>query len=292
MNGVSMISPLTIDCIFGNVPRYPKNGEELYASEFKMTLGGGSCVTAYRLNYMNIPVKMGTFLGEGTLSELARYLCKELSFPQIHNLYVGNRDPVVFSSVFSSTEDRGILSYNLGIDEDLLSDDEIYNFLKDSKICIAPKRPEVLKTLSDEGTKIVYDVHLEEGQTVETISSILKYVDFFTPNAKEAMILTKTKTAEEALLVLCDYTNQPIVKIGKNGCLTKIGKDIRYFISPNVDCVDTTGAGDNFLAGLVFGLYKEKTLEESIKLANIAGAYSTEAFGCYDYYYDLNDIEI
>ncbi len=292
MNGVSMISPLTIDCIFGNVRRYPKNGEELYASEFKMTLGGGSCVTAYRLNCMNIPVKMGTFLGEGTLSDLARYLCKELSFPQIHNLYVGNRDPVVFSSVFSSTEDRGILSYNLGIDEDLLSDDEIYNFLKDSKICIAPKRPEVLKTLSDEGTKIVYDVHLEEGQTVETISSILKYVDFFTPNAKEAMILTKTKTAEEALLVLCDYTNQPIVKIGKNGCLTKIGKDIRYFISPNVDCVDTTGAGDNFLAGLVFGLYKEKTLEESIKLANIAGAYSTEAFGCYDYYYDLNDIEI
>ncbi len=292
MKGVSMISPLTIDCIFGNMPRYPKGGEELYASDFKMTLGGGSCVTAYRLNCMKIPVKFGTFLGEGTLSNLARYLCNELSFPQIYNLYVGNRDPVIFSSVFSSTADRGILSYNVGVDENVLSDDEIYDFLKGSKICVAPKREEVLKALKEDGTKIVYDVHYEEGLTAESISEILKYVDFFTPNAKESMELTKTKTPEDALLVLCDYTKQPIVKIGKNGCLTKIGKDIRYFISPNVNCVDTTGAGDNFLAGLVYGIYKNESLENSIKLANIAGAYSTEAFGCYDFYYDLNDIEL
>lgn len=289
MKGVSVISPLTIDCIYGSVPRYPQNGEELYAGQFEITLGGGPCVMAFRLNNMGVPVKIGTFLGNGTLSDLAGNLCNRLAFPNVHNFYSGKKEPVIFSSVFTTAEDRGILTYNSGVDEDILSDEEIYNFLKGSRICVPPNRPEVLKTLHQDGTKIVYDVHWQEGQTLEKYKEVLKYVDIFTPNAKEAMTLTKTTTPEDALMCLVNYTNQPIVKLGKNGCCTKIGRNVRYFIAPNVKCVDTTGAGDNFLAGLVFGMYKGKNIEECIKLANIAGALSTTEYGCYGAHYDLND---
>ena len=48
MNGVAVISQLTIDCIYADFPRFPEKGEELYAKHFEMTLGGGACVTPIR----------------------------------------------------------------------------------------------------------------------------------------------------------------------------------------------------------------------------------------------------
>jgi fructose-1-phosphate kinase PfkB-like protein len=46
-----------------------------------------------------------------------------------------------------------------------------------------------------------------------------------------------------------------------------------------IEEVDSTGSGDSFLAGIVYGLYKDKTFEESIKLASALGALNALSFG-------------
>lgn len=137
------------------------------------------------------------------------------------------------------------------------------------------------------GTKIVYDTHWEEGQTLEDHLPILRLADFFTPNDKEAMLLTGTDSPQAALDALCNYTAQPIVKVGKDGCITRIHGKTEHFPAGEATPVDKTGAGDNFLAGLVFGVYHGCSVAECIQLANIAGGKSTETFGCYDAPYDL-----
>lgn len=147
----------------------------------------------------------------------------------------------------------------------------------------------MLKKLRGDGTVIIYDSHWEEGQKLSDYIPVLKYADFFTPNDKEAMALTETQTAEEALRALSEYTKNPIVKVGKNGCIAKIGGEIMSFPTIKANTVDTTGAGDNFLTGLCYGIYHKLPLEQCIRLANIAGALSTEACGCFEARYDLND---
>ena len=86
---------------------------------------------------------------------------------------------------------------------------------------------------------------------------------------------------------MCNYTAQPIVKVGKDGCITRIHGKTEHFPAGEATPVDKTGAGDNFLAGLVFGVYHGCSVAECIQLANIAGGKSTETFGCYDAPYDL-----
>lgn len=287
-SGVSLLCPLTLDCIFSGVSRFPKNGEEVYADSLQMTLGGGSCVAAMRLFTAGIPVSMGTFWNGGLRSEIALRLSETLGFRcALHNLYDGDKDPVLFSSVFTDERERNIVTYDTGISEASFSAKVIYDFLKGAKLSVAPQCPEAVKALHEDGTKLLYDVHWAEGQTLKTHAEILKYADVFTPNAKEAMALTETVTPEAALHALCDYTAFPIVKLGKQGCIAKIDGKMRSFLPPVAHTVDTTGAGDNFLAGLLFGLYQDANIEDCIRIANAAGAASTESFGCFGASYDL-----
>lgn len=163
MNKVAVIDRVTIDCIYSNFKGFPKDGEEIITPDFSITLGGGACVMPIKLSKMGINVRFGTFLGDDELSSIARGLLNKFEIYDIHNFYHGNETPVVYSTVFSTEKDRGILSYDAGIGEDILTDDEIYNFLKSSEICFAPRRENIVKRLHNEGSVIVYDSHWEEA---------------------------------------------------------------------------------------------------------------------------------
>lgn len=63
-----------------------------------------------------------------------------------------------------------------------------------------------------------------------------------------------------------------IVTDGKNGSYLISGKDIRHFPSKKVEVYDVSGAGDSFLAALVFCCSENKNLIESIKFANMAAS--------------------
>ena len=288
MNGVSIIAPLTIDCIFTGVDRFPRDGEEIYSKDLKITLGGGANISACRLNNWNIPVKFGTFHSDGMLSKLALRECEAKNFPRIYNLYKGDKEPVILSVVYTGEKNRRIISYDPNVKENYLTDCELYDFLKDSRIATAPHNLNVVKKLHSDGTKLVYDVHCDDKLTLKAQRDILEYVDVFTPNAAEAMSIAKTSNHQRALEILCDYTAMPIVKLGEDGCCAKINGEILYFVAPKVDCIDTTGAGDNFLAGLIYGLYNGEKIEKCIAYANKAGAYSTTSYGCLGTDYKLD----
>lgn len=289
MIDLAVIDRVTIDCIYSDFKEYPKKGEELCTKSFSLSLGGGACVAPVRLSKMGLDCRFGTFLGNDNLSEIAGSLLEKYQLRDVRNFYHGEDSPVIFSTVFSSSDDRGILSFDMGINESIISDDELYDFFKDARVCYAPRREGVVKRLKDEGHIIVYDSHWEEGQTLDDYIPVIKYADYFTPNDKEAMALTKTDSARDALLALCSCTENPIVKTGANGCLAKIDGEVVHIPAMSVNAADTTGAGDNFLSGLVFGICKKLPMKKCIELANTAGALSVAAPGCFNAQYDLNE---
>ena len=77
------------------------------------------------------------------------------------------------------------------------------------------------------------------------------------------------------------YTKTPIVKLGRRGCIVKL--DSKYIHVPGLkfNTIDPTGAGDNFLTGLIYGLYHELPLVDCIRYGNIMGGLCTEVLGCF-----------
>ena len=99
--------------------------------------------------------------------------------------------------------------------------------------------------------------------------SFLKYVDYFFCNRQEAEMLSRTGNMEDAAAAVEKMgAAHAIIKCGSGGCYYRG----RYY-APEKECrvVDTTGAGDSFVAGFIKGLSENRKMEECIRIANLYG---------------------
>lgn len=274
---------MNLDLIFKGFDRMPQPGEEVFAKSFTLQLGGGSIVCPLVLEKMGCRVRLGTFMNQNMVSNICRKLLVEKDFSSYDEFATDNPDPVVVTSVFSWEEDRGFLAHNEGVYENSLDADTVYQFLRDAKVVFAPiGHPDVTCRLHREGAKIVYDNGWSDDLSIDDFKSFLPAIDVYTPNDKEAMKLASTGDLEEAIRFLAHYTPHPIVTLGKGGCALWEDGTVRYV--PAVEdfkAIDTTGAGDNFLAGVVYGLIQGENLERCARLGNVFAGQSTTVIGCF-----------
>ena len=98
---------------------------------------------------------------------------------------------------------------------------------------------------------------------------INKYVDIVFDNEEEAKAFTG-KEPEEALDVIAKMCSIAIVKLGARGSLIRKGTEEVYVHAVTVDrVIDTTGAGDYFAAGFLYGLTCGYSLEKCGKIGSI-----------------------
>ena len=88
-----------------------------------------------------------------------------------------------------------------------------------------------------------------------------KYVDIVFANEEEAKSFTG-EAPEEALNEIAKMCNIAVVKIGKNGSLIKQGNDMYSVGAISAKVIDTTGAGDLYAAGFLYGLTKGLSLAQ------------------------------
>lgn len=284
MEFISVFGQMNLDIIFDDFGRLPDLGEEVFAKNFDMQLGGGPMVYPIVLSRFGIAARLGTFLSDDIQSKIAKNLLEEMSFTNYKNFYEGkDGHPVVVTSVLSFEKDRSFICFNEQVRESSLNEEKVYNFLKGSKVVFAPHRfNNVMKKLRKEGSKIVFDTGWHEDLNIDMYKDTLKNVDVFTPNDKEAMKMTGTDSPGDAVKVLARYVKHPIVSIGENGCITFLDNQVVHVPMPTkFKVLDTTGAGDNFLAGIIYGLFNEWDIIKCMEMGNVLGGYSTTELGCY-----------
>ncbi len=95
---------------------------------------------------------------------------------------------------------------------------------------------------------------------IDFLKSIIKeYIDIVFANEDEARAFTG-KEPEEALQILSEYCEIVVVKMGENGSLIKKGNEIHRIGIIKADCIDTTGAGDLYAAGFLYGMTNDLPL--------------------------------
>ena len=117
-------------------------------------------------------------------------------------------------------------------------------------------------------------------RTVLEMSGELQNLDYFLPSYDEAAMIAGHENADACADEFLKYVNRAVaIKLGAKGCLIKSRNERHLLPGFPVSAVDTTGAGDNFVAGFLTGLAKGLTLRECGMLANATGAIATTQLG-------------
>ena len=117
--------------------------------------------------------------------------------------------------------------------------------------------------------------------------------DIFLPNAREARLITHTDDLDTAMHKLMDWGNLIVVKDGPQGALVGQGGD--YVRVPGIhagEVIDTTGAGDCFNAGFLYGYVCEGApLDVCAHYANVCGGFSVTGEGSAKLAHKYGDLE-
>ncbi len=120
----------------------------------------------------------------------------------------------------------------------------------------------------------------KNGETIDDIGELLPYIDYLIPNNKEASLLTgENDPMKNARILSAHGSKAVIIKCGKEGCVYKCGDLEGTVPAFNTDVVDTTGAGDSFVAGFIYGLVNGLDIIDCCKYGNAVASFVVEDVG-------------
>lgn len=122
-----------------------------------------------------------------------------------------------------------------------------------------------------------YNIILED---YDYFLNLLKSVDIVFANEGEARAISGGKSPRAAIDELSRYCETSIVKIGPEGAMAKQGSEfVKVPARPVEKVIDSTGAGDFFAAGFLYGHSRGDRLSECVRKASILAAYVIEEIG-------------
>jgi sugar/nucleoside kinase (ribokinase family) len=107
---------------------------------------------------------------------------------------------------------------------------------------------------------------------------IKEYVNIVFANEEEAKSLTglEPEWALRAIARLCEIV---VVKFGAKGSAVKRGNELARATAIKANAIDTTGAGDLYASGFLYGLINGWTLDKCVKFGSITAGKVVETIG-------------
>ena len=129
----------------------------------------------------------------------------------------------------------------------------------------------VLQQAKKAGLKITLD--LSNFNIVNSFKDLLsdvipQYVQILFSNESEAAAYTGLQ-AEDAVRKISEQVDISVVTVGKKGAWVGSRGESMYVPATGSYPVDTTGAGDNFAAGFLYGLTKDGSLMQAAKIGSL-----------------------
>ncbi|QBQ64032.1 aminoimidazole riboside kinase [Actinobacillus indolicus] len=153
---------------------------------------------------------------------------------------------------------------------------------------------EAIRRVKQAGGFVSFDPNLRESlwssldEMKKVVNSVVAMADVLKFSEEELTLLTNTTNLEDATKAVTSLYPEKliIITLGKDGAIYHLNGKSQVVAGKALKPVDTTGAGDAFVSGLLAGLsqvsnWKESdaVLVEVIRKANASGALATTAKG-------------
>lgn len=275
------------------------------AEEICLSFGGDALNEAAVLASLGKKVHLETAFGEDMAGAMIEKYCRDLGVTLGEKHRKKNVQTGINVVLVQENGERSFLTSRRGSLRKLELSDITRPFPKDAGIlCLASmfvspllgvyEMAELFRQAKSQGMVVCADMtKRKNGERVEDIREALSFVDYLMPNEEEAALLTGKHSVEGAAeALLAAGAGCVIIKCGKRGCYL-CTKEKRMYVPAVVDtpCVDTTGAGDSFAAGFVYGLSEGWEPAKCAAFANQCGARAVRQVGATAWCQEKNSLD-
>lgn len=278
---VLLFSSYFCDLIITGLPEVPRLGLDLFGKEMSLE-AGGTFHTVRALHRLGLRAGWVCDFGNDLFSQ---FVLGELRREGVDDSLARLHDHPMrfFSLAFSFEEDRGFISY---ADPREPFDRAPYILehrpaaVMLSSLEYGPETLRLVEAAHGVGAQVYMDCQATAARLpAPGLAETLKAVDAFLPNAREACQIAGEDDLERAAGRLGELAPLLVIKAGASGAFAyQDGCRVHAPALP-VRVVDTTGAGDCFNAGFLFGRLQGRPLEECLRLGNLCGGLSVTARG-------------
>ena len=279
---------LNPDLILRGYKSFPTPGKEVLVKDLELTIGSSSAICAVGLARLGDSVRFVGNVGQDLYGD---YCLDILRREGIDASLVKRRADLKTGLTVSVTcpGDRALITYQGAIASLTAQDIPREAFTGCSHFHVSAY---YLQDQLRSGLKALFHAAHQAGMTTsldtgwdpterwgEELIDILTEVDVFLPNEAEIQAITRCQGVLSGLANLQNGRTLVVAKLGAEGCITTWhGRTIRQPAFP-VEVVDTTGAGDSFVAGFLHAWLRHEGLESCLRFASACGALSTRGIG-------------
>lgn len=299
---IYVVGELNVDIIMTGADVIPAFNREKLLDTFDTVLGSSSAITACALAGLGCDVQFVSVVGD---DEYGAFCIAKLREKGVNTDHV-KRDAALKTGVtlsFSTRTDRALMTY-MGAIPCLAPDDLPESMLLEAKhihfgsYYLQDTMRDHWASLFRQARQCGIGTSFDTGWDLhgtwhrDKITALLPHTDMFMPSEEELLHIFGTDSLDEALERLPAERGLVAVKRGASGAIAveADGAALRtnaYDIVP----IDTTGAGDSFNAGFIYGRLNGMPREEQLRFASACGALATQRIGGASEVSSLDDIE-
>lgn len=275
---------LNLDKLY-RVDKIAEAGEETFVKGLTISPGGSAANTIVGL--ARLGVNTG-YIGKIANDSEGKYILNDLRNEEVNVKGVDIKKKGRSGVCIGFVDDFGERSLYIdpGVNDNLAYKEINQDYVESSKfvhltsfVGNIPFRAQksLVKKIESEITMDPGELYARKG--INEIKPILKKTFVFLPNENEIRILTNQNYEIGAKELIKLGISIIAVKLGHKGCYVTNGKE-DYLIPPlKKKAKDSTGAGDAFCSGFIYGLLHERDIYECGRLGNFIASCCIEKYG-------------
>lgn len=289
-DAIVVLGDINVD-VLGAVDRWPQPGDDCLATQLEMHLGGVAANCALALSRWGLQPRLVGCVGK---DEFGNFLRRALREHGLEVQWVQSTDAAMTGLFYINVTPDGQRTF--------------FGSRGANMLVRKPPRPHVLfhraaalhlvgydfltpimeatarylyKSLHERGAFVSLDIGPEPSRQIpRKILQLASQVDILFANGPESFSLTQERDPRNALRSLLNAgAKDVVVKLGKDGCLIFDEGTIKEVPSFAVNAVDSTGAGDAFVAAFLQARLRGWPHPEAALAANAAGAAAAKTMG-------------
>ncbi len=284
---IAVVGSINTDLVY-TTDKAPSKGETLFGNDFKILNGGKGANQAVSISALEDDV---IFLGALGNDVFGKQYFEYLISLGLNGNVLTKKSNSGLAIIQLADNDNSIVVIKGA--NDLITKNDIDLFFDNNpsiEILVAQleinydTNKYLIRKAKDLGIRII----LNPAPAIDLDESIIESVEYLIPNETEAEAIFKNKNPES---IVGKYKGKVIITLGENGVMYYMNNKVIVEPSDKITVIDTTGAGDSFVAGFTSGIANNLSIQNAIKRGIKIASITCKHLGAQTSYSVLKEIK-